>query len=237
MKSSIYIPCSKWIERNDVASSIHFAERKQFQGDISVGQLVNTNNVRRLISDDQIFASFKNIRGTPQYFHSMLDVLAKVRHFGCTTFFLTLPAGEFHWHEIIQIVARQYGTTLTTEQVNQMDWKTKVMWLKRNPVTVARQIDYIFRQVFSKILYSGMHPIGQILNHDDRRGAEHPHAGIHVKDASKIDENEDSEVEEFIDRYITSSFPDESKYPELNKLVKTVQTNHHTFTCRKKERY
>ena len=105
-----------WIERNAVASSIHFAERKQFQGDISAGQLVNTNNVRRLISDDQIFASFKNIRGTPQYFHNMmLDVLAKVRHFGCTTFFLTLSAGEFHWPEIIRIVARQYGTTLTTE--------------------------------------------------------------------------------------------------------------------------
>ena len=154
-----------WIERNAVASSIHFAERKQFQDDISAGQLVNTNNVRRLISDDQIFASFKNIQGTPQYFHNMLDVLAKVRHFGCTTFFLTLSAREFHWPEIIQIVACQYGTTLTTEQVNQMDWKTKVMWLKRNPVTVARQLDYIFRKVFSKILFSGMHPIGQILNH------------------------------------------------------------------------
>ena len=129
-----------WIERNAVASSIHFAERKQFQDDISAGQLVNTNNVRRLISDDQIFASFKNIQGTPQYFHNMmLDVLAKVRHFGCTTFSLTLSAGEFHWPEIIQIVARQYGTTLTTEQVNQM-------WLKRNTVTVGRQLDYISRK-------------------------------------------------------------------------------------------
>ena len=61
----------------------------------------------------------------------MLDVVAKVRHFGCSTIFSTLSAGEFHWPEIIQIVARQYGTTLTTEQVNQMDWKTKVMCLKR----------------------------------------------------------------------------------------------------------
>ena len=55
-----------------------------------------------------------------------------------------------------------------------------------------------------------MHHIGQILHHNDRRelqnrGAEHPHAGIHVKDAPRIDENQDSEVEEFIDRYITCS--------------------------------
>ena len=54
-----------WIEKNAVASSIHFAERKHFQGDINAGQ-VTSNNVRHMISDDQIFASFKSIRGTPQ---------------------------------------------------------------------------------------------------------------------------------------------------------------------------
>ena len=111
-----------WIERNAVASSVHFAERKQFQSEISVGQLVNHNNVRRMISDDQIFSSFKNIRGTPQYFHNMLlDVLAKIRQFGVYTLFLSCSAAEFHWTEIIQVVARQYGEILTDEQVNAMD--------------------------------------------------------------------------------------------------------------------
>ena len=41
-----------WIERNAVPSSVHFAERKQFQSETIVGQLVNHNNVRRMISDD-----------------------------------------------------------------------------------------------------------------------------------------------------------------------------------------
>ena len=121
-----------------------------------------------------------------------------------------------------------------------MDWNTKVKYLKRNQVIVARQIDYIFRQVFGKIIYSGMRPIGQILNHDDRtefqgRGAEHPHASIHLVGAPKIDENEDSEVEEFIDKYITCSLLDENEYAELNGLVKSVQTHRHTSTCRKKK--
>ena len=44
-----------WIERNAVASFIHFAERKQFKSDISVGQLMNKDTVKRMISDDQIF--------------------------------------------------------------------------------------------------------------------------------------------------------------------------------------
>ena len=50
-----------------------------------------------------------------------------------------------------------------------MDWSTKVNYLKRNPVTVARQIDYVFKQLWGKVIFSGMHPIGQILNFDDRR--------------------------------------------------------------------
>ena len=230
-----------WIERNAVASSIHFAERKQFQSEFNVGQLVNPDNIRRMISDDQIFSSFKNIRGTPQYFHNMLlDVLAKIRQFGVYTFFLTCSAAEFHWTEIIQILARQYGENLTDEQVNEMDWSTKVKYLKRNPVTVARQIDYVFRQLWGKVILSGMHPIGQVLNFDDRRefqkrGTEHMHVPIHVVDAPKIDENEDNEVVEFIDKYITCSLPDENKYPEISGLVKKLQTHHHTTTCRKKK--
>ena len=54
------------------------------------------------------------------------------------------------------------------------------MWLKRNPVTVARQIDYIFRQVFGKVIFSGTHPIGNVLNFDaeyeyQNRGPLHIH--------------------------------------------------------------
>ena len=86
-----------WIERNAVASSVHFAERKQFHSEINVGQLENHSNVRRMIFDDQIFSSLKNIRGTPQYFHNMLlDALAKIRQFEVCTFFLSCTAAEFH---------------------------------------------------------------------------------------------------------------------------------------------
>ena len=60
-------------------------------------------------------------------------------------------------------------------------------------------------------------------------------APIHVVDAPKIDKNNDSEVIEFIDKYITCALPDEEKYPEMNKLVRKVQTHHHATTCRKKK--
>ena len=229
-----------WIERNAVASSIHFDEGKQFQSDISIDPLMNKDTVKRTISDDQIFSLFKN-RGTPHYFHNMLlDVLAKIRQFGVCTFFLTCSAAEYHWTELIQITACQYRETLTDEEVNSVDLGTKMNYLKRNLVIVARKIDYLFQQLWGKVILSGMHPIGQILNFDDtrdfqNRGTEHMHVPIHIVDAPKIDENNDSKVIEFIDKYITCVLPDEEKYSEMNKLVRKVQTHHHTINCRIKK--
>ena len=108
-----------WIERNAVESLVHFAERKRILSEFSVCQLVNHDKLRRMISDDQIFSSFKNIIKTSQFIHNMLlNVRGKTRQFGVCTFFLSCSAAEFHWTEIIQVVACQYGQTLTDKQVN-----------------------------------------------------------------------------------------------------------------------
>lgn len=145
------------------------------------------------------------------------------------------------WIKIIQIIARQFGTILTNEEIKNMYWGEKVIWIKRNPVTATHMIDDRFRQLFGKILYSGrMHPVRQILNHDDRRefqgrGAQHPHATLHVKDAPKLDQDDDNVVTKFIDKYITCAIPDEKEFSEFNKLMKTVQSHSHTQKCCKKK--
>ena len=117
------------------------------------------------MSDNQLFATFKNIRGTPQYMHNMnLDVLAKVRAFNVNTFFLTVSWTELHRPEIIQVVARQYGTILSDEDILNMTFEQKSMWLKRNPVTVARHFNHCINTIFgNKVLFIGLHPVGQIL--------------------------------------------------------------------------
>ena len=61
------------------------------------------------------------------------------------------------------------------------------------------------------------------------------HAPIHIVDAPKIDDNNDSEVMEVIDKYIKCALPDKEKYPEMNKLVRKQQTHHDTTTGRKKK--
>ena len=85
------------------------------------------------------------------------------------------------------------------------------MWLKRNPVRVAKHFKHCINTIFSNnLLFSSLHP-GQILNVDCKsefldRGNQHLHAAIHVVDTPKIDVD-DEKVTEFIHKYITFSIP------------------------------
>ena len=72
----------------------------------------------------------------------------------------------------------------------------KVVYLKRNPVTVARQIDYRFNKLGGDVILSGLHPIAQIFNYDasrefQGRGITYCHACVHVKDAPQVDVDSD----------------------------------------------
>ena len=61
------------------------------------------------------------------------------------------------------------------------------------------------------------------------------HAPIHIVEAPNIDKTENSVVVELIDNYHTCALPVETKYSEMNNLVKKVHSCHYTTTCRKKK--
>lgn len=121
-----------------------------------------------------------------------------------------------------------------------MTWQDKRMWLQRNPVTAARHIDYIFEQLWEKVILSGTHPVGQILNYDLRkemqgRGTAHFHAAVHVKGAPQLNVDPDEEFVAFADKFVKCVLPDKDEDYELYQLVLTRQIHHHTRTCKKKQ--
>ena len=60
-------------------------------------------------------------------------------------------------------------------------------------------------------------------------------APIHLVDDPKIDEIEDSEIAEFINKGITCTLPDKTKYLKINNLVKKVLILYHATIYRKKK--
>ena len=79
---------------------------------------------------------------------------------GSFTFFLTLSAADLRWPDTISVIASQYNVTLTEEDVKTMSWEERCHWIRRNPVTAARQFDYRVQLFVRHILGSGV--IGEI---------------------------------------------------------------------------
>ena len=212
--------------------------KKARDSDISVGQLQHPERLQAMFKENEIFASFKRVRGSPQYWKELQqDVLAKIRRFGTYTFLVSGSAADFHWPELIKIVAQQYREDISLEYIeNEMDKTTN--WLARNPVTVAEHIDFIFRKLWGNVILSGIHPIGQILNYDIRkemqsRGTAHFHSAVHVKNAPEIYKSPDEEVIAFVDQHISCSLPEDDE--SLKNLVASRRVHHHTRTCKKKK--
>ena len=80
-------------------------------------------------------------------------------------------------------------------------------------------------------------PLGAIIDYVIKkefqmRGASHAHYLLWVKDAPKINVNEDEEICHFIDKYITAVLPTcQSEYEDDVKLMENLQKHTHSDYC------
>ena len=230
------------VEAKQVNDGINIALR-QTRGRVSnhrhlnAGIMKNSENVSSMIRTDAAFRFMKNVRGSPSYWKTvMLDLLAMVRQLGIPTWFLTLSAADLKWPEVIQSIARQYGTHLSDEDVKSLSWEDKCKWIRTNPVTAARMFQFRLETFFKDVLLSDARPLGDLQDYMIRiefqnRGSPHAHCLLFIKDSKQLDVDSDNEVAEFISRYQTCEIPRGD--PELKELVTTLQRHIHSVTCRR----
>ena len=214
---------------------------RQSQGRLYKGQTITAGTIKdqsillQMMQRDDAYRFLKTVRGSPAYFQQvMYDVLAMIRQLDLPTWFLTLSAADMQWPDVIQIIARQYGTVFTDEQVAAMPFEEKSNWLRQNPVTAARHFQYQLDTFFQAFLKSKAHPIGELIDYAIRiefqaRGSPHAHTILWIKDAPKMGIQEDEEICQFIDRYVYCSIPND----ELAEMVTKVQKHRHSATCRR----
>ena len=63
---------------------------------------------------------------------------------------------------MIQYLSCQYGEIITDKKVNGIEWTTILIYLKANLVMATREIDYVFKQIWGRVILCGLHHIGQI---------------------------------------------------------------------------
>ena len=222
---------------DDASIMLRQSQGRLYRGQaLTAGVIKSKQVLNQMMQRDDAYRFLKNVRSSPAYFQRvMYDVLGMIRQLGLPTWFLTLSAADMQWPDVIQTIARQYGTTFTDEEVASMSFDEKSKWLSQNPVTAARHFQHRLNTFFQKFLKSKANPLGELVDYAIRiefqaRGSPHAHTILWIKDAPKLGVNSDQEVCDFIDRYVHCDIPQEEG---LARLVSKVQKHRHSATCRR----
>ena len=78
---------------------------------ITASQVRDQNSLSDFVLKDKAYHFMKNVRGSPAYYQrTFYDLLAMIRQLDTPTWFLTLSAADMRWPDMIQTIAKQYGT-------------------------------------------------------------------------------------------------------------------------------
>ena len=89
----------------------NFIWRQKPGRDFTAQQAKNRSIVSQCLRNDKAYRFMKNVRGSPPYYQrTFYELLAMVRQLGTPTWFFTLSAADMKWPDIIQTIARQYGS-------------------------------------------------------------------------------------------------------------------------------
>ena len=116
----------------------------------SVSHVRSQQSLNEFIQKDKAYRFMKNVRGLPPYYQrTFYDLLAMIRQLGIPTWFLTLSTVDMKWPDVIQTIAKQYGTIYTDDEVASLSFEEKSNWLRCNPVTAARHFQYRLNTFFN----------------------------------------------------------------------------------------
>uniref|UniRef100_A0A8C1N1W6 ATP-dependent DNA helicase n=1 Tax=Cyprinus carpio TaxID=7962 RepID=A0A8C1N1W6_CYPCA len=209
---------------------------------INCSLLQDKEELEKLVNNKEATRFMQPLRGTPAYWEKTLrDLFAMLRQLGTPTFFCTFSAAEMRWPEVITAIKAQQGESVN---FSELDWSEKCEILRSNPVTVMRMFEKRVEALMRDLIMSPAQPIGEVIDFFYRvefqqRGSPHIHCLFWVKEAPEFEKDQDQDVCDFIDNYISCKLPDPNKDPELHRIVTEVQVHsrNHSKSCRKNKKH
>ena len=179
---------------------------------LTAGMLSNnfSETVKSFIAKDEGFNFMNSVKGTPAYWKKFLfEVLAMVKQLGLPTFFMTLSCADLRWNELLAIISRLNGESLSEEDINDISYFERCRYLNLNPVLLARHFQYRVEAFFKEIIVDG--PLGKVIYYAIRvefqvRGSPHIHSFLWVLNAPILTKDNTDEYVTFVDTIVRHIF-------------------------------
>ncbi|KAK7573658.1 hypothetical protein V9T40_004699 [Parthenolecanium corni] len=240
--TSIFYMASK-IRILKITSSIAMCMRmKKFDPKVmNSGAMCNEDFVKSLIEEDVGYKMLAIDRGSPSFWsEKMKELLAMIRQLGPPTLFLTVSAAETRWTELLKLLVKILDDKeMNDEDIENLNYKEKCEFIRRDPVTCARYFDHKFNELFRILknkngLFHNYYVIDYYIRVEfQQRGSPHCHCLLWLNNAPKHIENDSESAEkctQFIDKFITCTLNSASVSEEDIELY---QSHKHTFTCKR----
>ncbi|XP_070549849.1 uncharacterized protein [Ptychodera flava] len=199
-----YAQCLSEVQQvlSNVSIAMRKGSSKTCRENITAASLTDEQSLKKILNYDEGYKFLKPIRGTPPYWQSaQKDLFAMVRQLGIPTWFCSFSSADMRWPEMVDSILEAQGDIRKAEE---LDWSEKCAVLRDNPVTAARMFDQRFHYFLTQVIMSPAEPIGKIEDYFYRvefqqRGSPHTHCLFWVKDAPKVDKDDDDDVTSFVD--------------------------------------
>ena len=159
----------KLVETASLNSAINICVRNTKSTDgqaITVSDILNNDNLERMVEDDEAFKFLKTVRSSPAFWQQkQRELMSMIIQLGCTMFFLTLSAAEIKWIELLRILKQILDDVkLSVKEVLEFQWSERADLIRRDPVTCARYFDHRSKELF-KVLRSELSPLGKLTDY------------------------------------------------------------------------
>jgi exonuclease III len=190
-------------------------------------------NLEKILKSDIGYIDFKNIRISPDYLHQIQkNIFAMIRQLGPPTFFVTFTSAEHQWPPLVSTLTELYKTRQKQKHTETLEDHDIDFLIRKDPVTCSRYYRHRINALKHLICHDAT-LFGKVVDfyfvtEFQNRGSEHEHGLLWVEDAPIYGRDNNSEIENFLDKYITCDTD------HLDPALAKFHRHHHTRSCKKR---
>lgn len=212
--------------------SVYFRVKKNATPDSQPLQAKNVTDISNPDLQENSYMFMRSIRGTAAYWkNSLLNLLAMLKNLGPPTLFLTLSCNDNHWPEL--------AMTLQNCEKESVDISSLPKNVQQDPLLTAIHFERRWQALLKHVINCPDKPLGKVNDYFSRvefqqRGSAHMHIFLWIENAPNLASAASaSQLTSYIDSVICTQIPDKEKYPDLHRLVTTLQIHSHKPYCRR----
>ena len=212
--------------------AVYFRIKKNATPDSQPLQARDVSDMSNPDLQENSYMFMRSIRGTAAYWkNSLLNLLAMLKNLGPPTIFLTLSCNDNHWPELamtLQNCAKEYVNLSSLPRNVQQD-----------PLLTAVHFERRWQALLKHVINGPDKPLGNVKDYFSRvefqqRGSAHMHIFLWIENAPNLNSaTSANELTSYIDSLICTQIPDKETYPDLHRLVCSLQIHSHKPYCRR----